>query len=349
MPDQPMLLAVPNVSEGRDAAAVAAIADAFRFGGAQLLDVHSDADHHRSVYTLAGDPGKLAYALLAGVEAALERVDIRSGGGVHPHVGAVDVAPIVHLDERTRGAAAAEALLLADLLGERSRLPVFLYGVLGGGRTRAELRRGGPRALAERVSAGELQPDFGPSRLHPAVGATLVAARPPLVAFNVELAPPAGVAEARAIAARLREGGSDGLRGVRAIGVELTRSRQTVEHHDRRSEGSTRRGQPGDSTPNRDPPRQVQPRQPRSDSSSPVGQVSLNVEDSLSVSLAEVLAAIEVLAAELGARVAVAELVGLAPAAAVAGVPERVPLIGFDPDRHVIERVLALARTRPTG
>ena len=81
--------------------------------------------------------------------------------------------------------------MLADLLGEELGLPVFLYGLLAGGRTRAELRRGGPAELAERIAAGELTPDFGPPALHPTAGAVLVAARPPLVAFNVELAPPA--------------------------------------------------------------------------------------------------------------------------------------------------------------
>jgi glutamate formiminotransferase/glutamate formiminotransferase/formiminotetrahydrofolate cyclodeaminase len=98
---------------------------------------------------------------------------------------------------------------------------VFLYGALAGGRTRAELRRGGRAALAQRLAAGELRPDFGPARLHPTAGAVLVAARAPLVAFNVELAPPATLQDARAIAAAIREGGSEGLPGVRALGLRL--------------------------------------------------------------------------------------------------------------------------------
>jgi glutamate formiminotransferase/glutamate formiminotransferase/formiminotetrahydrofolate cyclodeaminase len=131
------------------------------------------------------------------------------------------VAPIVYLDQRDEGAAAAEALVLADLLGEELELPVFLYGSLAGGRTRAELRRGGHEALAERIRSGELKPDFGPDRLHPTAGATLVAARPPLIAFNVELAPPATLEDAKRIAARIRESGTNGLRSVRAIGIWL--------------------------------------------------------------------------------------------------------------------------------
>ena len=206
------LLAVPNVSEGRDHGAIDAIAHAF---DGRMLDVHSDPDHNRTVYTLAGEPGSLAYSVLDGAREAIRRVDLRGHTGAHPRVGAIDVAPIVYLKEEDRGSACAEALVLADALGAELELPVYLYGALAGGRTRAELRRGGPAALAE------LPPDFGPEHLHPGAGATLVAARPPLVAFNLELAPPATELHAREIAARIREGGSEGLPGVRAIGLWL--------------------------------------------------------------------------------------------------------------------------------
>jgi glutamate formiminotransferase/glutamate formiminotransferase/formiminotetrahydrofolate cyclodeaminase len=131
------------------------------------------------------------------------------------------VAPIVYLEPIDRGVACAEALVLGDLLAEELALPVFLYGELADGRTRAEIRRGGPARLAERIEAGELRPDFGPRRLHPRAGAVLVAARQPLIAFNVELAPPATVEDARMVAARIREGGAEGLQGVRAIGLWL--------------------------------------------------------------------------------------------------------------------------------
>jgi glutamate formiminotransferase len=217
------LLAVPNVSEGRDLAALDAIGAAFAgAGGARLLDRHTDPDHHRSVYTLAGAPGTLAAALVAGAREAIARIDLGRHDGVHPRVGALDVAPVVYLDAATRGAAAAEALLLADRLGHELDLPVFLYGALAGGRTRAQLRRGGPEALARRIAAGELAPDAGPARLHPSAGAVLVAARPPLLAFNVEV--DATLEQARAAAARIREGGEEGLPGVRAIGLRLASS-----------------------------------------------------------------------------------------------------------------------------
>lgn len=215
------LIAVPNVSEGRDRSALAAIGGAFTRAGARVLDVHSDRDHHRSVFTLAGAPGRLASALTAGAREAVQLIDVRAHAGIHPHVGALDVAPVVHVTPDQRGAAAAEALVLAELLGTQLELPVFLYGALGGGRTRAEVRRGGPAQLAARMARGELRPDFGPPMPHPTAGATLVAARPPLIAFNLELAPPATLDDARRIAAAIREGGSNGLPGLRAIGLEL--------------------------------------------------------------------------------------------------------------------------------
>jgi glutamate formiminotransferase len=214
-----VLLAVPNVSEGRDPAAIDQIGRAF---DARLLDVHSDPDHHRSVFTLAGSPGRLAQPIAAGAHTAIGLIDISHHAGLHPRVGAIDVAPIVYLDEGDRGAACAEALVLADILGHDLKLPVFLYGQLADGRTRATLRRGGTAALAQRIESRELTPDFGPGTLHARAGAVLVTARPPLVAFNVELAPPATLDDARAIAALIREEGPEGLPGLRAIGLWLT-------------------------------------------------------------------------------------------------------------------------------
>lgn len=219
-----MLLAVPNVSEGRDLAAVAAVGAAYLRGGARLLDTHADRDHHRAVHTLAAPPGALADALVAGAREAVARIDLRAERGVHPHVGAIDVVPVVFLDDARRDAARAEALAVAARLGDEAGLPVFLYGLLTGEppRTRAFLRRGGIAELTRRMAAGELAPDFGPPAPHPTAGAVLVAARPPLVAFNVELAAPATVDDARRVAALIREGGADGLPGVRALGLELT-------------------------------------------------------------------------------------------------------------------------------
>lgn len=354
-----MLLAVPNISEGRDEATVQAIAEAFtRTGDARLLDVHSDPDHHRSVYTLAGPPRALCDALLCGAREAVARVavvgssdasdqgadgndqgfvadvseiDARAGrpahapGGQHPHVGAIDVAPIVYLDPADRGVAIAEALVLADRVGEELAVPVFLYGELAGGRERAQLRSGGVAGLAGRLAAGELRPDFGPARLHPSAGATLVAAREPLVAFNVQLAPPATLADARAIAAAIREGGAEGLPGLRAIGVELGRSAAGASAEPSGAVGAVAAlAGPAASLA-------------RADAGGTVAQVSTNVERPLELPLAAVLARVRA-----HARVASAELVGLAPAAALEGFPTEVPLVGFDPERHVLENALGL-------
>jgi glutamate formiminotransferase len=141
-------------------------------------------------------------------------------------VGALDVAPIVFLDDALRGAACAEALLAAGLMGEAG-LPVHLYGLLAGGRTRAELRRGGPEALASRA------PDFGPRRLDLRAGAVLVAARPPLVAFNLEI--DGTVDDARRIAAHVREGGDEGLTGVRALGLDIGVAQVSTNVEDHRA------------------------------------------------------------------------------------------------------------------
>jgi glutamate formiminotransferase / 5-formyltetrahydrofolate cyclo-ligase len=301
------LLAIPNVSEGREPSTVVAVGAAFTAGAGRsvrLLDTHTDGDHHRSVFTLAGRPGELADALLEGVSAAVARIDVvaRAGAGgeqtgQHPHVGAVDVVPLVYLHPDARGAACAEALVVADRIAAELGVPVLIYGELAGedpdaARTRAELRRGGVLGLAARMAAADepLKADFGPSRPHPTAGATLVAARPPLVAFNLQLAAPASMRDATAIATSIREGGEHGLPGLRAIAVELTGG---------------------------------------------VAQVSMNVERPFELPLVTVLHAVEA-----HAPVASAELVGLAPAAALEGFPADVPMPGFDPARHVIENAL---------
>ncbi|HXF97418.1 MAG TPA: glutamate formimidoyltransferase [Gaiellaceae bacterium] len=218
-----MLEAVPNVSEGRDAAAVAAIATAFA-EHASLLDVHSDPDHHRSVYTLAGEAGSVVAALLAGMRKALELVDLRLHEGVHPRVGTIDVVPLVPLAGATMAEARAAALEVARRAGEELSLPVFLYGEVGDGRRPAFFRRGGLAELERRVRQGELRPDHGPERIDPRHGAVLVGARPPLVAYNLELEPP-DLGVARAVAAAVRES-SGGLPGVQAIGLYLPRARR---------------------------------------------------------------------------------------------------------------------------
>jgi glutamate formiminotransferase / 5-formyltetrahydrofolate cyclo-ligase len=215
------LESVPNFSEGRDEATIDALAQALS-SGAELLDVHSDADHNRSVFTLVGEEDGLLQALVAGIACARERIDLRRHEGAHPRIGAADVVPIVPIRPEDRDRAGSAATGLARRVGEELELPVFLYGDLSPDRGPAFFRRGGPRELQGRIDAGELRPDFGPSRLDPAAGGVIVGARRPLIAFNVNLAS-RDVAVARAIAAVVREK-DGGFPGVRALGLDLPRA-----------------------------------------------------------------------------------------------------------------------------
>jgi glutamate formiminotransferase/glutamate formiminotransferase/formiminotetrahydrofolate cyclodeaminase len=237
MAEPPLLMAVPNVSEGRDHSALEAIQRSL--APARFLDLHADPDHHRSVFTLVARQGELSAALLNLARTAIERIDISAHGGIHPHVGALDVMPVVYLDDERRGPACAEALTAAGLVGEELEVPVFLYGELATRpeqRERADIRRGGPAALGRRIESGELVPDFGPRRAHPTAGAVLASARPPLIAFNVDLATD-DVELAKSIAAELRESGG-GLPGVRALGLYLEdrgRAQVSTNVHDHRA------------------------------------------------------------------------------------------------------------------
>jgi glutamate formiminotransferase len=211
-----VLESVPNFSEGRDRATIDAIAAALD-GPARLLDVHSDADHNRSVYTLVGTAEELTDALLAGIAVARDRIDLREQQGAHPRIGAADVVPLVPLQPADMQDAREAALAVAARIAGELGLPVFLYGELG--RERHDLRRGGPPELQRRIDAGELAPDFGPPRLHPSAGAVLVGARAPLIAFNVNLRG-ATLEDAQAIARVVRER-DGGFPGVRALGLDL--------------------------------------------------------------------------------------------------------------------------------
>jgi glutamate formiminotransferase len=291
------LLAVPNFAEGRDQGVLDRIGAAFG-RGVTLLDRHVDADHDRAVFTGVGSGGALTDALVSGAEEAVETIEMSDYQGAHPAIGALDVCPLVWVDPADRDAARIEAIAVATQIGGLG-VPVFLYGELAGEPQRAErsyFRNGGLAELWLRMEAGELRPDFGPELPHRRAGATLVTARPPLAAFNVEL--DSGDLElARSVAAALRESGG-GLPGVRAIGLVLSSGR---------------------------------------------AQVSTNVHDPLAVPLGRVVERIAELAASLGARPVEAELVGLAPAAALDGYPAEVPIRGFDPERQVIERRIAIA------
>jgi len=211
----PLLISVPNASEGRDDATIRALAAAFaddsgRAGEVRLLDVHTDADHHRSVFTAAGPAAALIDAVMGAARVAVERIDVvgaaDSEPGQHPHVGALDVAPVVYLDHARRGAACAHALVLADRIGQELQVPVFLYGPLESGeRTLPYVRAHAFKGLA---------PDFGPSRPDPRSGAVVVGARDVLVAWNIWLTG-VDLERARLLAQLIRRP------GVRALGLQV--------------------------------------------------------------------------------------------------------------------------------
>jgi glutamate formiminotransferase len=218
-----MLECVPNVSEGRDAALIRALGDAVEAAGVRLLDVHSDVDHHRSVFTYLGAPDAVERATLALARVAVDRIDMRRHQGVHPRVGAVDVVPFIPL----RGTSMAHAVDIAHRFGralfESAGVPVFFYAEAATAPARRELpvvRWGGFERLAERLAEPQWHPDCGPAAPHPSAGVTIVGARGPLIAFNAMLDTP-HVAIAKSIAAAIRESAPGGVPAVRAMGVYL--------------------------------------------------------------------------------------------------------------------------------
>jgi glutamate formiminotransferase len=214
------LESVPNFSEGREAATLDALAGVLS-AEARLLDIHADADHNRSVFTLVAGDDALVEALLAAVACAVERIDLRRHVGAHPRVGAADVVPVVPLRPADTERAKRAALALAERIGGELDLPVFLYGELAPGRGPAFFRADGLEGLRRRVDSGELKPEFGPGRIGERSGAVLVGARRPLIAFNVNLR--GELAAAREIASIIRER-DGGFPGVRALGLELPRA-----------------------------------------------------------------------------------------------------------------------------
>ncbi len=195
---------MPNFSEGRSAEAIAAIAGAAASGGAHVLDVDPDRDHHRVVISLAAERAKLIDSLMGAVGAAVEQIDMRTHQGVHPRVGAADVVPIVPLGQSTLAAARELAREVGERIWSELRVPIHWYGE--------------HRSLAD-IRAGRAVPDLGGPNLHPTAGAVSVGARLTLVAFNV-LLPELDVSQARALAHSLRESQA-GMRGVQALVFEL--------------------------------------------------------------------------------------------------------------------------------
>ena len=214
---------VPNVSEGRRPDVVTAIAQAIsKVEGVRLLDRSSDAAHNRSVMTFAGGELAVQRAVMSLFAAALDLIDLRSHTGAHPRLGAVDVVPFVPIGGATMAQCVELARETAAKVAASFDLPVYLYEEAASTPARrnlADIRRGEFEGLAARMAAPEWAPDFGPSRPHPTAGATVIGARPPLIAFNVNLATDRlDVAKAIASAVRYSSGG---LPFVKALGIPL--------------------------------------------------------------------------------------------------------------------------------
>jgi glutamate formiminotransferase len=220
----PIVKCVPNFSEGRNAATLCALTEVVRaVPGVALLDQTMDPDHHRAVLTFAGAPEAVAEAAFRAAKTAAARIDLRTHQGTHPRVGATDVVPFVPIRGVTMRDCIELARTVGRRIGEELQIPVFLYEQATARPDHARLetiRLGGLAGLAHRMKTDpDWTPDFGPPRLHPTAGATVVGARRMLVALNVNLATnDLGVAKAIAKAVRQSSGG---LAHVKAIGVPL--------------------------------------------------------------------------------------------------------------------------------
>jgi glutamate formiminotransferase/formiminotetrahydrofolate cyclodeaminase len=216
---------VPNFSEGRDAAVVAAIRDSIAsVEGVAMLDVSSDPSHHRSVLTFVAPVESAVEAAFRGIRTAAERIDLTKHRGEHPRLGATDVVPFIPLE----GATMEDCILLARTLGGRVAaelgIPVYLYERAASRPDRvnlADIRRGEFEGLRDEIGTNPArQPDFGPAHVHPTAGATVIGARPFLVAYNVYLGPASNMPVAREVARAVRFS-TGGLRHVKALALEV--------------------------------------------------------------------------------------------------------------------------------
>jgi len=219
----PIIESIPNVSEGRRADVIERLAASIRrVPGARLLDQSSDTSHNRSVFTLAGDATALEAAIIALFESAVDAIDLRQHRGEHPRLGAVDVVPFVPIEGVTMADCVALAKRVGAAVAERFHVPVFLYEEASTTPLRKNLediRRGEFEGLAAKLSSPDWTPDFGAATPHPSAGATVIGARLPLIAYNINLNTDR-LDVAKKIAAAIRHS-SGGLRFVKAMGVKL--------------------------------------------------------------------------------------------------------------------------------
>jgi glutamate formiminotransferase / 5-formyltetrahydrofolate cyclo-ligase len=294
----PLVVCVPNFSEGRRADVIDEICEALATAeGARLVYRQADAEHNRLDTTVVGPPDAVSASALAGAAVAVERIDMTTHEGGHPRMGAADVIPFVPLRDITMEEVVELARAFGAQLAETLRIPVYLYDRAATSPERAslaEVRKGEFEGLRDAVAQGERLPDFGPHELGRA-GATAVGARKPLVAFNLYLT--GSEDAAKEIAKAVRES-SGGLPAVRAIGFAVP-ERGAVT-------------------------------------------VSMNLVDVDVTSPRVAFDAVSALAAERDMQVLSSEIVGFAPAAALAeGDPEHLRLEGFDADEQILEQLVS--------
>jgi len=219
----PIIESIPNVSEGRRPEVIERLAQAIRnTPGVRLLDYSSDASHNRSVFTLAGEPGPLKAATLALFQEATGAIDLRQHRGEHPRLGAVDVVPFVPIEGVTMADCVALAKEVGAAVGERFGVPVYLYEEASTNPARKNLediRRGEFEGLGAKMGSPDWAPDFGPPTPHQTAGASVIGARMPLIAYNINLNTDR-LDVARKIASAIRHS-SGGLRYVKAMGVKV--------------------------------------------------------------------------------------------------------------------------------
>jgi glutamate formiminotransferase len=220
----PIVECVPNVSEGRRQDVVQSLVDRIRsVRGVRLLDASSDPSHNRSVLTMAGEAAALKAGVLALFGAATASIDLRAHRGEHPRLGAVDVVPFVPIEGVTMAQCVSLARETAAEVASRFEIPVFLYeeaATRPERRNLEEIRRGEFEGLAAKMESPAWAPDFGPARPHPTAGATVIGARMPLIAYNINLATDR-LDVAKKIASAIRQS-SGGFRYVKAMGIPLT-------------------------------------------------------------------------------------------------------------------------------
>jgi glutamate formiminotransferase len=289
-----LIEAVPNVSEGRDAARLDRLAATIADAGATLLDRTADWSHHRAVFTFAAEAPTIGRAAVALAAAVADEVDLTAHTGVHPRVGALDVLPFVPLGSASMDDAIAIAHAVGREIGEALEIPVFLYEAASRPphrRSLESIRRGGLEGLAARLAEPAWSPDYGPRTLHATAGAMAVGARGPLVAWNLVLDRP-DLALARRIARTIRTS-NGGLPCLKALGLPLAHTGQV--------------------------------------------QVSMNLTNYRTTSMADVFRAVEAEARRAGAAVAASEIIGLVPRAALDDLAVVAPDIAASHGGQVLE------------